>query len=175
MSVIALLALACFPVFAQAECVSSSCVQYTEAIPNSEGENPSTPHKHPPVAKAADNGGASTPTGKASKPASGGETDESSENGSSKEGGAPATGNGGGTGQGKPGGSANNGSTPQAQHGGQNAGTSATHSSSGSSSPLIPILVAIAVLAAISVGAVMYRQRRQRRGPTASAPSPKAS
>jgi cobalamin biosynthesis Mg chelatase CobN len=173
MSVIALLALLCFPVFAQAECVSSSCVQYTEAIPNSEGENPSTPHKHPPVAKAADNGGASAPTGKAGKSPSD-ETDESSENESSKEGGAPATGNGGGMGQGKAGGSANSGPTSQAQHGGQNVGTPASHTSS-SSSPLVPILIGIAVLAAISVGAVMYRQRRQRRGPTASAPSPKAS
>lgn len=158
--------------------MSSSCVQYTEAIPNSEGENPSTPHKHPPVAKAADNGGASAPTDKAGKPASDGQTDESSGNESSNEGGATlaGNGNGGGTGQGKPAGSANNGSTPQAQHGGQSAGTPASQSSSGSSSsPLIPILIGIVVLAAISVGAVMYRQRRQQRGPTASSPSPKAS
>jgi cobalamin biosynthesis Mg chelatase CobN len=176
MSVIALLALACFPVFAHAECVSSSCVQYTEAIPNSEGGNPSTPHKHPPIAKAADNGGASAPTEKGGKSASDGEPNESAENGSSsKEGGVPATGNGGGTGQGSPGGSANHGSEPQVQQGGQKAGTPASHSSGGSSSPLVPILIGIAVLAAISVGAVMYRQRRQRRGPTASAPSPKAS
>ncbi|HYC82557.1 MAG TPA: hypothetical protein VEB65_12265, partial [Solirubrobacterales bacterium] len=31
----------------------------------------------------------------------------------------------------------------------------------GGSSPLVPILVAVAVLAALSVGAVLYRQRRQ--------------
>jgi len=177
MSVIALLALACFPVFAQAECVSSSCVQYTESIPNAEGGNPSTPHKHSPVAKAADNGGASAPTDKAGNPPSDSETDESAENGSSsKEGGVPATGNGGGTGQGSPGGSANNGSKAPVQHGGQNAvGAPSSHSTSGSSSsPLVPILIAIAILAAVSVGAVMIRQRRQRRGPTPAA-SPKAS
>ena len=29
-----------------------------------------------------------------------------------------------------------------------------------SSSPLVPILIAVAVLAAISIGAVLYRQRR---------------
>ena len=44
----------------------------------------------------------------------------------------------------------------------------------GGSSPLVPILIAIAVLAAISIGVVMMRQRRQRRGPGSSV-SPKAS
>lgn len=85
----------------------------------------------------------------------------------------PATGNGGGTGQSSPGGSANKGSGTSLQHGGQNTATPASHSS-GSSSPLVPILIAIAVLAAISVAVVMVRQRRQRRGPTTAA-SPKAS
>jgi cobalamin biosynthesis Mg chelatase CobN len=176
MSVIALLALACFPVFAQAECVSSSCVQYTESIPKAEGESPPAHHKHPAVAKAADNGGASAPDGKAGAKGSDGEKSESSEKeSSSKEGGVAPAGNGGGTGQGNPGGSANSGSEGQVQHGGQSAGTPASQSNGGSSSPLVPILVGIAILAAISVGVVMYRQRRQRRGPTASAPSPKAS
>jgi cobalamin biosynthesis Mg chelatase CobN len=176
MSVIVLLALACFPVFAHAECVSSSCVQYTEAIPNAEGENPSTPHKHPAVAKAADNGGASAPAGEAGKPEPNGAMDESSEKeSSSKGGGVPGTGNGGGTGQGSRGGSANHGSNPQVQQGGQKAGTSTSQPSSSSSSPLVPILIGIVVLAAISVGIVLYRQRRQRSGPSASAPSPKAS
>jgi len=41
-----------------------------------------------------------------------------------------------------------------------------------SSSPLVPILIAIAVLAAISIGAFYYRQRRQGAG---SSVSPKAS
>jgi cobalamin biosynthesis Mg chelatase CobN len=176
MSVIALLALACFPVFAQAECVSSSCIQYTESIPKAEGESPPPHQKHPAMAKAADNGGASAPGGKAGAKGSDGEKGESSEKeSSSKEGGAAAAGNGGGTGQGNPGGSANPGSEAQMQHGGQNAGTPASQTSDGGSSPLVPILIAIAVLAAISVGAVMYRQRRQRRRPTASTPSPKAS
>lgn len=35
-----------------------------------------------------------------------------------------------------------------------------TSADDGSSSPLVPILIAVAVLAAISVGAVLYRQRR---------------
>jgi cobalamin biosynthesis Mg chelatase CobN len=175
MSVIALLALACFPLFAQAECVSSSCIQYTESIPKAEGESPPPHKKHPAVAKAADNGGASAPAGKAGAKGSDVDKGESSEEESSKEGGVGAAGNGGGTGQGNPGASANQGSEAQMQHGGQNAGTSASQSTDSGSSPLVPILIGIAVLAAISVGAVMYRQRRQRRGPTASAPSPKAS
>jgi hypothetical protein len=48
---------------------------------------------------------------------------------------------------------------------------SASHSS-GSSSPLVPILIVIAALAAISIGAVVYRGRRTRTG---SPVSPKAS
>ncbi|HEY6551054.1 MAG TPA: hypothetical protein VIY71_07640, partial [Solirubrobacterales bacterium] len=144
---IALLALACFPVFAHAECVSSSCVQYTEAIPKAEGEGSQTHHKQPPVAKAANNGGASAPTGKDGTPDSNGGMDESGENeSSSKEGGVPATGNGGGTGQGNPGGSANQGSGPLVQQGGQSAGTPASQSSDSGSSPLIPILIGIVIL-----------------------------
>jgi hypothetical protein len=37
-------------------------------------------------------------------------------------------------------------------------------SESGGSSPLVPILIAVAVLAAISVGAVLVRQRRGSAG-----------
>jgi cobalamin biosynthesis Mg chelatase CobN len=176
MSVIALLALACFPVFAHAECVSSSCVQYTEAIPNAGGESPPVQHKHPAVAKAADNGGASAPNGKANTPASNGSTDGSSENESSSTGGgATANGNGGGRGQGSPAGSAIGKDQSLVQHASQPNGMSASQSSDSGSSPLVPILIGIAILAAISVGVVMVRQRRQRSGLTSSAPSPKAS
>lgn len=55
----------------------------------------------------------------------------------------------------------------------QASGVPVSHKSDGGSSPLAPILIAIAVLAAISLGTVLYRQRRQRSG---SQPiSPKAS
>jgi len=50
----------------------------------------------------------------------------------------------------------------------------ATSDHGGSSSPLVPILIAIAALAAISIGAVAVRQRRQRRGSSGQV-SPKAS
>ena len=42
------------------------------------------------------------------------------------------------------------------------------------SSPLVPILIAIVVLAAISIAVVIYRQKRQSDGQPGS-PSPKAS
>ena len=43
-----------------------------------------------------------------------------------------------------------------------------------SSSPLVPILLAVLVLAAITIGVVVMRQRRQRQDPGAPV-SPKAS
>ena len=52
------------------------------------------------------------------------------------------------------------------------AENAASTSGDDSSSPLVPILIAIAVLAAISIGAFYYRQRRQGAG---SSVSPKAS
>lgn len=44
--------------------------------------------------------------------------------------------------------------------------------SDGGSSPLVPILIAVALLAAISIGYFIYRQRRQ--GPGSPVSSPKA-
>ena len=85
-------------------------------------------------------------------------------------------GTGGGNGQGKPGGSANHANNKTVHPGPQQQSGVKTSKSSegGGSSPLVPILIAIAVLAAISIGVVMIRQRRQRRGPSATA-SPEAN
>jgi hypothetical protein len=47
--------------------------------------------------------------------------------------------------------------------------TSAASGGSRSSSPLVPILIAIAALAAISIGAVTVRQLRHRHLPGAAA------
>ena len=41
--------------------------------------------------------------------------------------------------------------------------------SSGGSSPLVPVLIAVAVLAALSIGVVLYRERMRDRGPSAPA------
>ncbi|HEY7951042.1 MAG TPA: hypothetical protein VID51_09455 [Solirubrobacterales bacterium] len=59
----------------------------------------------------------------------------------------------------------------QAQAGDVSASQS---SDDGSSSPLVPILIGIALLAAISIAVVMVRQRRQQGGSTTPA-APKAS
>jgi hypothetical protein len=167
MSVIAL-AFAFFPAFAQAECTSSSCVQYTESIPQVEGGNAPAHHQQTPAkaSKTGDGGGAEPGMSNGS-PGSKGAGGDGEGGSSEKEGAVPG---GKGNGQGKPGGSANDGAKPQLHPGGQNGSAVPTSKSDdGDSSPLVPILIAIAILAAISVAVVMIRQRRQRRGPTATA------
>jgi cobalamin biosynthesis Mg chelatase CobN len=174
MSVIAL-ALACLPALAQAECTSSSCVQYTESIPKPEGENTPAHHQKTPAkaSKTGKDGGSEPSQPGGSKGAK--ETEESEEGEASEKKGAAAPGHDSGNGQGKPGGSAHEGGKNAVNPGAQNTpGAQASKSSDGGSSPLVPILIAIAVLAAISVAVVMIRQRRQRRGPTATA-SPEAN
>jgi cobalamin biosynthesis Mg chelatase CobN len=175
-SVIAL-ALVLFAVPAQAEeCTSSSCVQYNPSLPSAEGGHTTKPHQQTPAkaSKTGSGGGtASNPSG------SGGsnEVEETGESESSREKGGAVPGRNGGSGQGKPGGSANPSATQTAQSPSQTAsGKPVSHSDDGGSSPLIPILIAIAVLAAISVAVVMIRQRRQRNsgGPSAAA-SPEAN
>ena len=160
-SALALLALACLPGLAQAD---SSEVQYSNPVPTATG-NPAPAH-HEPVATESGNPGGTSPT-----PTGGGSESNPSQVGSNK-GSSPA--NGGdskasapknGTGQGSPGGgsASNNPAHPQ----GSQVGSAASRSGD-DSSPLVPILVAILVLAAISLGAVMLRRRRQASGPSVS-------
>jgi cobalamin biosynthesis Mg chelatase CobN len=168
MSVIALLALACFPVLAHAE--TSSGVQYDDSLPELPKDK-STSKQTPAKASKTDDGGGTAPShSDDSKEA------DSEEGDSSAKGGAGAAGHDGGTGQGSPGHSANGGANNATNGEGQIASEAPASQSTddGGSSPLVPILIAIAALAAISVAAVMFRQRRQRRGPTATA-SPEAN
>jgi cobalamin biosynthesis Mg chelatase CobN len=175
-SVIAL-ALACFPVLAQAECTSSSCVQYTDAVPKPEGQNTSSHNnpKTPAKASKTGDGGGTAPSQGDSESSTGNEESGEGES-SSKEGAGGVAGSDGDKPQGNPGGSANPKAKNAVHSGGQKASGVPTSNSSddSSSSPLVPILIAIAVLAAISVAVVMIRQRRQRRGPTSTA-SPEAN
>ncbi|MET0557566.1 MAG: hypothetical protein ABW065_02680 [Solirubrobacterales bacterium] len=171
---LALLALASFPVLAQAE--DSSSIQYQDAPPSIKvpGQGKKTHKSEPgnPTSEAegeasnAPGGGGTGPNG------SGGGNGSSSNNPSS---GNPSTGNG--TSPGQAGGG--NGSTGGQMGIGEGTATGSPTSSSssdGGSSPLVPILIAIAVLAAISIGAVMYRQRRQNGDAGSSGTvSPKAS
>jgi cobalamin biosynthesis Mg chelatase CobN len=171
MSVIALLALACFPVLAHAECVSSSCVQYTEAIPKAEGEHSQPRHQGTPATKSnTPHGGTDAPE---QSPGSEG-VGSSPEEESSKEGGVGPKGSDGGTKQGNQGGSPKSGAKPSPQDSGQ-AISSEPPSKSSDDSPLVPILIAIAVLAAISVAVVMFRQRRQGGSGQTGSPSPEAN
>jgi hypothetical protein len=164
-SVLALLALVWIPM-AQA----SGLPEYEEAPEKINVPKHHTNSTKDPVAHAqnAGNGGEVAPE---SETGGTGPGEGKSGEGESSAGGNPGTGGSGGSGNGGVGnGSPAQGTPAQTQAG---AGTGATQSDSGDSSPLVPILIAVAVLAAISVGAVVIRQRRQSR--TGGTVSPKAS
>jgi cobalamin biosynthesis Mg chelatase CobN len=166
-SLLALLAFACFPVVAQAD---SSGVQYSDAPPTATGGKPS---QQDTIANSSNTGGGSSVSNPSSKPAKDSRNPgvKSSEvNGSPSGGGA---GSDSGSGQGNQDNSSGKPpATPvgQSDHAGKTStqpgeNTSASSDNGGGSSPLVPILIAIAVLAAISVGAVVMRQRRHQSGP----------
>ncbi|MGD9735421.1 MAG: hypothetical protein AB7V58_07440 [Solirubrobacterales bacterium] len=169
LSVLALVAFACLPALAQAECTDSSCAEYEIEIPTAEGKKnkAGTSNGQEPSAEASNEGKGEAPGGE----------EDSEESEKSKAGGAPGN-NGGGGGSGSTGGGSPSGQGSEGlQEGkpvpGTESGEQASHSSGGSS-PLVPILIAVAVLAAISIGAVIYRQRRQGSGGSGSPVSPNA-
>lgn len=159
--------MACFPGLAQAD--ENSDFQYIPDVPTV----PNHESSKDPSGKNSGSNDQSEPDAEAS--------------GSDPDGGAAGGNGGSGTG-----GGANTGQGNQGTGGGDGKGAGgadraggelkdakpiadfdgAAASSDDGSSPLVPILIAIAVLAAISVGAFFYRQRRQ--DPT-SPVSPKAS
>jgi hypothetical protein len=169
--VLALLALACFPVLAHA--TDSGEAQYTDAPPTVTGKKPPKSQGPPANKSTAQNGGqpAQQPKGGSNE---GNHTQAESRQGGSPGGSGGGTGGGGGgTGGSKGGGGNGSGhSSNPSPPGGGTTKPVPTGSDSGSS-PLVPILIAIAALAAISIGAVMFRQRRRRGTPSAPV-SPKA-
>lgn len=180
LSVLALVSLACVPALAQAECTDSSCAQYEVEIPTAEGKknknkSDSTDTQKEPTADASKtpggNAGAETPSGEdgseESEEKQGGAVPGKDNGGPSDKGGQPG---GGGNPTGKEGlesGQAVEGPTQQGQ-------AASAADDGGGSSPLVPILIAVAVLAAISIGAVIYRQRRQGSDGSGSPVSPNA-
>jgi cobalamin biosynthesis Mg chelatase CobN len=164
-SVLALLAFACFPVLAQAETVYE-----TESTTLPGGGGGKSPTQKNPVSHEsspnAHSSGAPGNSGPESTPGS-----SQSQNRAS-DGNNPSTPGGGGQAQSKQGDGANHGNK---QAGGdvQSAKPLSTTlaADDNSSSPLVPILIAVVVLAAISVGVVLARQRRGSGGLF----SPKAS
>jgi opacity protein-like surface antigen len=153
-SVLALLAFSCAPVVAQAETVYTP---ESTTLPGSGAGKPPTQHKNPDSSE-------SSPKAHASEAPGNGGTGQS--NGGSSEQNGASTGNpstlGGGAGaQGKDGeGAKVANKQPNGTVQGAKPLATTTSSDDDSPSPLVPILIAVAVLAAISVGAVLYRQRR---------------
>lgn len=169
---LALLMVAALPALAQAD---SSGIQY-ETEHYEAGVKPKPKHSNPGGEKEAEAEASQQPKGQ--KSGSQPPNQKSGEGEEEKSGAVPA-GNGGNN---------NGGGGRNASPGGGNAGAETglgnekpvattqgeqASNSSGGSSPLVPILIAVAVLAAISIGAVLYRQRRQG-GSSGSPVSPKA-
>ena len=116
------------------------------------------------------------------------ESESEASNSNTETGGATGGSNDSGQGGGTPSGQSNQaggGDGQKGQNGSQNSGgnikaaeslpLTAAETDDGGSSPLVPILIAVAVLAAISIGYFLYRQRKQGPdSPGSSVSSPKA-
>jgi cobalamin biosynthesis Mg chelatase CobN len=158
LSVLALLAFALFPVAASAD---SAGAEYENAVPTPYGSHHSTPTV---VGGGDDKAHASNESGGTPSGGSGGSGSDSS--GGSSAGKDPSTGSGNGAGEDKSG----NGSTnPQHVKASKDAGginsleavpSPTGESDDGGSSPVVPILIILAVLAAVSVGVVVWQRRR---------------
>lgn len=154
--------MACFPGLAAAE--ESSGAQYdvdpVPTVPEDQGDVPSKKNSggSDPSGESAGATGSNTPGGSSS----------GGNNGSSAGGTGQGTqGSGGGDGQRADGSRAAGGDLDKAQSLRTTSAPEAVSSDDGSS-PLVPILIAVAVLAAISIGTFYYRQRRQGSGSTVS-------
>jgi hypothetical protein len=156
LSVLALLALACFPVLAQAD---SGTIEYDPSLPSDGGAK-----QNENIAKSSE----SPKTGGAEAPPSAGTGEGYAEQAPpSSEGQGSYANPGGGTSQGSP----DKGNNPPGETKVQPAAPHAQStpaSSDDGSSPLVPILIAAALLAAISIAALVIRQRRQRDGSSPS-------
>lgn len=153
----ALLAFLCFPAFGVAE--DSAPIQYRDTPPDVAGD----PSGGSSASSSGSNGGASAP-GKSSTPSGTSAGGGSAAGGSSSEEGAAAAGGGGKGGAGGGGQGADAGRDSAAKRAGVGGGQpiavdKAPIAHESGSSPLVPILIALAVLAALSVGVVAMRRR----------------
>jgi cobalamin biosynthesis Mg chelatase CobN len=155
LSVLVLLAMCCVPVLAQA---SSAGYQYSDAPPTVTGGKPPSQSNLSGGSKSTSGIGSPAGSGKSSGAKSSGEG-----NGSQ----ASSNGSGGGNGAGQQG-SQGNGS--QQSPAGNANGSPEPGSSGSGSSPLVPILIAIVLLAGGSIAYVMIKRRRV--GDPASGDSP---
>ena len=157
-----------FPVFARA----GEIPEYEVEVPTVESEVVPTHPKKPKAHQGEQPN--SKAHASASEPGNSG-TDESE----GSKGNGAATGNGNGNGGSSNGGksSSNGGEAGKPNSGGQGSiseqkelpseakGKNVAESSGGGSSPVLPILIAVVVLAAISIGVVLYRQKQSGKGP----------
>jgi hypothetical protein len=165
--VLAVLALACFPGLAAAD---NSGIQYgtEEHVPTVPDDKTNIPSKDSGGNDSSGNSDAEASTAPGGVSSGGGSDGSGADGGAGTGQGNQAT--GGGDGKASDGSKAASGSVGDAQSL-PTVNSTAAESDDGSS-PLVPILIAVAVLAAISIGAYYYRQRRQDPGSTIS---PKAS
>ena len=154
LSVLVLLASVCFPTLAQAD---SSGIEYSDAPPTVTGNQkiPSRSGSSPNSSKTGGVQSADGDDGVDSSEAGVGAANDNPSSGAGKKGKA---GSDRGTGQRSRG----DGSAGKPQAGLQENGQPVAAAEDDGSSPLLPILIAVAALAAISIGAVLMRQRRSR-------------
>jgi cobalamin biosynthesis Mg chelatase CobN len=168
--VLALLALAAFPVFAHAGGIPEYEVEKSETeLPHQDTTVKPKPqgsqHHASPTNPSAEGSALEGEKNSGSKSEPSEETESES-----------SSGGGGGTGSNGNGGNHSGGNKTNAQAKPDNkiggaekvataSGNPASSSSNGGSSPIVPILIAVAVLAAISIGVVLYRQRKGDSGP----------
>lgn len=162
LSVLALLAFGCFPVLAHAD---SSGLQYQDAPPT--------------VTGGTVNNGDDPSAGSSGAAGSSGSSGGGAEGGSAADGSSKGSGGAAKKGGDNSGAQGSQGNLKGSVGGGQPLGSGAApvpagEEDSGGSSPLVPILIAIVVLAAISLGAVMYRRRRAGAPGSGSSVSPEA-
>jgi hypothetical protein len=181
--VLALLALVALPGFASA--AGGEVPEYkVPATPTFKVRNKTEPkHKVSPTESSTDlkaeGSAAREPVGGESKPTET-ELEENDEKEQSRSGGAPGSEGGGSGGAGGDGSKSVHGDGGQSKDGlgearevetGGGTATPVAHkteSSGGGSSPVVPILIAVIALAAISIGVALYRERRQGGTPTAT-------
>lgn len=159
LSVLVLLAMCCVPVFAQA---SSAGYQYSDAPPTVTGGTP--PSESNLSGGSNSTSGVGAHSGNADS--SGAKSSGGGVNGShSKSNGGSA---GGESGSGQQGNQANGSQKSPAEAAKANSSSPEPGSSDGGSSPLVPILIAIVLLAGGSIGYVLMKRRRQQKTPGSS-------
>jgi hypothetical protein len=167
---LALLALALSPTIGRAEKPSSEIIYNPKPVPSIESEpkvvpnQPGTPAKDHPVPRTGTQKPAPSANSEAGTAPKATESEGEPGSGEHHPSGAAPPGGGGNRPPGD-GGSPVEGATRSVAHTQDHPTPTATDASmstsGGGSSPVLPILIAVFVLAAVSIGIALYRQRRQ--------------